>query len=209
MTETPSAAQAEPVKIKIGQVIDLAKQGRKEILPTLRALLDAHPELWQHYGDMGLQAQEHWLHLFSGQNLYLNECARRNAEALRDSLAGTDAGPLEKLQASRIVALHLQLAYYESLLGKYEMSPQTKVVDYLNERSVVVCRRLQEAMINLARIRKLLPGVLKIDLVISGEIEAKVSDSETSPSQPQADEMPTRISVPKNRVKDLLAAIQN
>ena len=35
-----------------------ARRGDKTILPLLRQFLDEHPELWQHFGDLTLQAQE-------------------------------------------------------------------------------------------------------------------------------------------------------
>ena len=53
---------------------------------------------------------------------------------MRDELAGPDASPLEQLQVERIVALNMQLSYYEALLPKHEATDMTRVVDYLHER---------------------------------------------------------------------------
>ena len=77
--------------------IELAKRGRKELLPQLRQFLDEQPELWEYYGNVARQAQANWLKLIGGTNLYMQETMTRFAEAQRADLAGPDASPLERL----------------------------------------------------------------------------------------------------------------
>lgn len=204
MTGKTDERQVETAKITVGQLIQLAKEGRQEILPTLRHALDVHPELWQHYGNIALQAQAAWLNLIGGTDLYMGESVSRFADAQRADLAGPDATPLEKLMAERIVAINLEVGYYEALIAQHEGKSGNKVVDYLHRRHEVAEGRLQAAMINLARIRKLLPRVLKIDLVVSGEVKTVTKES-TGSSEDHA----VRLRVPENRIKDLLAAANN
>jgi hypothetical protein len=195
-------------KIKIGQLIDLAKQGRKEILPTLRHLLDIHPEIWQESGDLAFRVQSNWLHAICGNNLYQRECLKRWSDELESKLAGPESSPLEQLQAVRIVALNLQLGYYEALLTKYEAKASEKVAAYLHGQCISTDSRLQQAMMNLARIRKLLPRVVKIELVVSGEVQTTIKGSADN-TKSNSPEMPVHIRVPENRIKDLLAAVSN
>jgi hypothetical protein len=204
VTAKTDERQVETAKTTIGQLIQLAKEGRKEILPTLRHALDVHPELWQHYGNIALQAQAAWLKLIGGTNLYMRETMERFAASQRADLAGPDATPLEKLMAERIVAINLEVGYYEALLAQGEGRSSNRVLDYLHRRHEVAEGRLQAAMMNLARIRKLLPGVLKIDVVISGEVQTVTKESAGS-----SDDRPVRLRVPENRIKDLLAAASN
>ncbi len=189
--------------------IELAKRGRKELLPQLRQFLDEEPELWQHYGNIAQQAQATWLDLIGGTNLYMQETMARFAEAQRADLAGPDASPLERLMVERIVAINLQVGYYEALIGQHEGKATDKVLDYLHRRHEVADGRLQAAMTNLARIRKLLPRVLKVDVVISGAVETTVKDATGDREGKPSGDGPMRIRVPENRIKDLLAAARN
>lgn len=191
----------------VGELIELARQGRSEVLPALRLVLDRSPHLWQEYGNLAYQAQAHWLKLIGGQDLYFQEAMARHAASLRAELAGPDATPLEKLQVERIVALNLQVGYFETLVAKHEATASEKILNYLHERCAVADRRLQQAMIGLARIRKLLPGVLKVDVVISGEVQANINDGGDKGEAESPG--PTRIQVPQNRIKDILAAATN
>jgi hypothetical protein len=195
-------------KIKIGRLIDLAKVGHKEVLPALRQLLDLHPEIWQKCGKMAFRAQIQWLHIMCKQDLFHVECMKRNAAEMEANLAGPESSPLEQLQVERIVALKLQLGYYEGLLAKYEALPAEKLVLYLHEQCTSTDRRLQQAIMNLARIRKLLPRVLKIDVVVSGEVQTTIKES-TDTLRSTSPEVPVRIRAPENRIKDLLAAALN
>ena len=169
----------EPIAINLTKLIELAREGRNEVLPVLRQALDERPSLWQNYGNLAYQAQAHWLELIGGQDLYFQEAMGRHTANLRAELAGPDATPLEKLQVERIVALNLQVGYFETLVSKHEATASEKILNYLHERCAVADRRLQQAMIGLARIRRLLPGVLKIDVVISGEQQE--TDEEAAP----------------------------
>ncbi len=187
----------------VGELIGLARKGRSDVLPALRRVLD----LWQDYGNIAYQAQSHWLELIAGKDLYFKEAIGLHAATLRAELAGPDASSLEKLQVERIVALNLQVGYFEILVAKYEARATETILDYLHERCAVADRRLQQAMIGLARIRKLLPGMLKIDVVISGEVQANINDVSDKKSEDKGG--PTRIQVPQHRIKDILAAANN
>ncbi len=190
------------------QLVALAKQGREDVLPILERTLDARPGLWKFYGDMGRGARHAWLELIGGHDLFLRESAERHAANLMAELAGPESTPLERLSAERIVALNLQVCYYETLLAQKATTDSEKVTTYIYEKCGIAERRLQQALVNLARVRKLLPRVVKVDVLISGQIETTVKSEGHSDATP-ADDKLTRIQVPANRIKDLLAAAAN
>lgn len=206
MPRNAQKKKPEQAKVTITQLVKWAKEGRRDVLPALQHLLDRKPELWRHYGDIAVQAQASWLELIGGEDLYLKACLERKAAEMRQSLSGPDASPLEQLQAERIVAVNLQLGYYEALLAKHEGGANSKIVDYLHERCAATEHRLQQAMMNLARIRKLLPQVLKVDVVISGEIQTTAREA-AGATKGQQESGPVRYQVPQNRIKDLLAEV--
>lgn len=197
------------VVINLRKLIELAREGHKGVLPVLRRALDERPELWERIGNIAQQVQSAWLELLGGQDLFVKESMGRHAASLRAELAGPDATALEKLQAERVVCLLFQLGYFELLVAKYEGSRSDRVMEYLHERCRIIDGRLQQALMNFAKIKKLLPGVVKVDVLVSGAIETKVSESCPQAEETQSEISSTRISVPANRIKDLLGAAQN
>src|SRR5262245_50416753 len=107
----PDADALNEIRLVVGQ----ARQGDTAALPRLRALLAAHPILWQRYGDLAAQAQRSWITLAAGPDLYLGESLLRQTEAMRQELAGPDAGPVERLLVGRVVMTWLQLHYFDAI----------------------------------------------------------------------------------------------
>src|SRR5262245_66591455 len=78
---------------EIRAVVARAKKGDTAVLARLRELRDAHPVMWQRYGDLAAQAERSWVSLAAGPDLYLCEYLLRRAGAKRTELAGPDDGP--------------------------------------------------------------------------------------------------------------------
>jgi hypothetical protein len=110
---TPQTQDPE-AQARLECLVQRAQQGDESALTELRQVLDAHPEFWQRYGDLALQAQEAWLQLISGPNLLLRESLQRKLDQLKAELAGTDPSPLEKLLVERATATWLQLQYADA-----------------------------------------------------------------------------------------------
>lgn len=189
----------------VADLVQLARQGHREVLPVLGKRLDERPEMWQNYGNLAHQARSHWLKLISGNDLYLQGSMRRYYANLESELAGPDASPLEQLLVGRIVALSLQVDYFETLAAQNEATANGKLLRDLHEQSAAADRRLQQAIVNLARVRKLLPGVVKVEVVVSGEVEANLSSAETSPEPSVVGHDGTSLQVPRNRFAELMA----
>src|SRR5262245_32203901 len=111
-TEAKEGAPDADALNEIRAVVARAKKGDTAVLPRLRELLDGHPISWERYGDLAAQAERLWVALAAGHDLYLRECLLRQAAAMRQQLAGADAGPVERLLVERVVMTWLQLHYF-------------------------------------------------------------------------------------------------
>jgi hypothetical protein len=100
-----------------------AREGDRTVLPELRRLLDQNPRVWQCHGDLAQQAEEAWLRLAAGHDLFLHESLIRKLRDLRGELAGPDPSPLEQLLVGRIVACWLQVHYADAV---YAQTPRSR-----------------------------------------------------------------------------------
>src|SRR5262245_37568762 len=85
----PSPAPARPPVLEdLPGLLDRARRGEVEVLPQLREVLESRPELWRHYGDLALHAQQGWIERIGGSDLLARECLHREVTRLRQELAG-------------------------------------------------------------------------------------------------------------------------
>src|SRR5688500_1236159 len=95
---TERLTPAPHVLREIQELVAKAKNGDQQVVPRLRQLLDAHPCIWQHCGDLAAQAEMAWIALIAGPDLYLRECLLRQTTSLREELAGgASPSPIEGL----------------------------------------------------------------------------------------------------------------
>ena len=210
--DTATSPQPAPTESRsLQEIIACARRGDTSVLPELQRALQEHPEIWQTSGNLAAQAQGAILKLIARSNLFLAETAARFAAAQREELAGPQAGPLEKLLVERIVATHLLVSFFESEVGQQEgaeVSQQYR--EYLHARLDQATRRLLDAMTALARIRKLLPQLIKVEVAVSGEVTTKIEKSR-SRTRPKAVPGPARSRNPAgtaghNRIMDYVDA---
>lgn len=144
-----------------------ARRGLKEVLPRLRQVLDAHPELWQHFGNLALQAQESWLGLIAGKDLYLAESLRRHLDAMRSELVGPNPSPLDKLLVDRILACHVQVLYFEAMETMDPTSENMRLAPYRMDRRDQAHRQFLSAVKMLATVRNLAAktNVIQVELL--------------------------------------------
>ena len=135
--------------------IELARRGRKNILPKLRQVLDEHPELWQHFGNLALQSQESWIGLIAGKDLYLAETLRRHLDAMRTELAGPNPSPLDRLLIDRILACHVQALYFDAMETTDPTADNMRVARYRMDRRDQAHKHFLSAVKMLATVRNL------------------------------------------------------
>jgi hypothetical protein len=163
--------------------IILARRGRKEILPKLRQVLDEHPELWQHFGNLALQTQENWLQLIAGKDLYLAESLRRHLDAMRMELAGPNPSPLDKLLVDRILACHVQVLYFEAMETTDPTAENMRMARYRMDRRDQAHRQFLSAVKMLATVRNLVARTQTIQIEL---LNPPMVHPPTAPIMPMA-----------------------
>lgn len=140
---------------KLHALLKQAEQGDRSVVPELRKLLDAHPEIWEFYGDLAHQAQESWLQLAAGSNHLLHKSFNRKVEVLKEKLAGPSPTPLEELLVERIAICWLQVNYADALAA--QTNPTVPIHQTtLQKRQTSAQHRYLRAIQSLATVRKLL-----------------------------------------------------
>jgi hypothetical protein len=140
----------------VGNLLERIKAGEHSLLPELRLVLNDHPEIWKHFGDLGQHAIDAWLTLVAGSDLGLRECLmRRIADDVR-AIAGHDASRLESLMATRVVLTALQVSHADSMvaLKRVESLKQEK---FLADRQDRAHKRHLSSIAVLATLRRLAP----------------------------------------------------
>jgi hypothetical protein len=145
---------------RLVQLAKRAEQGDQQALPELQKILDEHPVIWQHYGDIAKHAEAAWLQLLAGPDLMKKETIERQLRALEAELAGPQPTPLEVLLVRRIVANWLQVNYADAIAAQTKGPSATPaLLRELRERQESAERRFQAATKQLALVRKLLRPV--------------------------------------------------
>jgi len=134
-----------------------AKQGKVEALPCLRQLLDDHPEIWRHYGDLDAHVTAKWIGLLAGEDACIRESVSRRLAELRVELHEQDASPLEKLLIARVTTSWLMVGYFDAAVSLATGDVPNAQGRYLHQQLTRAQRRHLEAIKGLAEVRKLLP----------------------------------------------------
>ncbi len=115
MSDEPMPEPELPTILRpLGTLLDRARRGDTDVLPELRDLLDAHPEIWQACGDLAAHAQKAWIDLAVGDDLVARESLERHVAALKAELAGPAPSATERLLIGRIAACWLQVHYADA-----------------------------------------------------------------------------------------------
>ena len=146
-----------PVLEELNQMLQRAKQGDEAVLPQLRQLLDSRPELWRHFGDLAMHAQEAWLRLIAGPDLVLREATARKAQELRDELGGAHPSAIERLLVDRTVLTWMQLNHAE-VSASQAITGSIRMSDFWLKRQNAAHRRFIMSLAALTTVRRLFPA---------------------------------------------------
>jgi hypothetical protein len=182
--------------------IVLAKRGNRTVLPHLRKSLDEHPELWKHYGDLSLQAQQLLIEAVGGNDLYVKECVVRQVEDMKRELAGPDPTPLEKLLVGRVAAAWLRVQYIEALEAQAPGGEPIKLAEYRSRRQQVADNQLLAAVRMLTIVRTMMARTITV------EVRQAAAPPPANPIIPVAHgEEPGLGNVPVNRINGMAGAV--
>ena len=140
---------------ELARLVGRAERGDLTVLPALREALAAHPDLWQTYGDLSLQAEGALVRVAAGSNLLLAESLLLKLRALKAELGGESPSPLERLLVERVSASWLQTAYFDGLLAQAAGAGEARL-KVLRQQQDAAHRRHLAGIKQLALIRKLL-----------------------------------------------------
>jgi hypothetical protein len=168
-TQPDKAANPAPEKRlddqQVKYIVAAAMRGERAALPDLARVLDERPELWRMSGDLAAQAQQSWLTLAAGKDLFFQESLRRQAAQLRTDLAGPEASPLEQLLVERVVACWIQVSYSDAAYAQMRGATFAQDAAAQKKQNAAQTRYLQ-AIKQLAIVRKLLkPAPSPLDLL--------------------------------------------
>jgi hypothetical protein len=104
-------AAEPPILDELRALVGRARQGEAAALPSLRRLLDAHPEIWRRAGDLARHVEAAWVDVLAGDDPLAREALRRKAEELRRDLAPPGAPAAMALLADVAVANWLEVQY--------------------------------------------------------------------------------------------------
>jgi len=152
------------------------------VLPQLRELLHARPELWRRLGDLSGHVEEALLGLAAGKSLLARESIRRRMDELRAELEGPAPSAVEKLLAGRAV-----ICWAQCHLADLEAAQQAKAgasAAHAERRQAGAQTRYLGALRMLVVVRKLLrPPVSPLALLGAPVAETNPA----APSRPRRD----------------------
>lgn len=89
-------------KDAIREMNQRASAGSESALHALHDLMDRHPEIWGHLGDMATIAERSWLDVIATNDALARESIRRRLDKLKIDLAGENPCPLETLLCNHV-----------------------------------------------------------------------------------------------------------
>jgi len=153
--DKPASAEVWPPEFL--HLLEQAEQGDVTVLPALRQVLDATPQLWRDIGDLAKHAELTLVQHATGNNLLLREALDRKLQALKTELREAGDGVLHGLLIERVVLGWLELHGLEATCTHLrDQYPAPAQVEALERRRNHVHRRYLAALRSLATVRKLL-----------------------------------------------------
>jgi hypothetical protein len=108
-------AAAENNKLSFEELAMAARRGDRSVIPALRKILWANPELAKCNGELASQTHIHWIDLIAGRDLYYRESLLlKIAELRRKMIAETSGTVVEEMLVEQAVSTWLQLYHHEN-----------------------------------------------------------------------------------------------
>jgi hypothetical protein len=140
-TSEPNAA-CTSAEDELRILVDRARRGDRAVLAQLRTALDDNPELWRHAANLAAHAENAWIELIAGPDIYIEESLHRRLEELKKELAGAESPtPLERLLIDRIAVCSL-MAYFADLSYVQNKDCSTTLAKFALDRQDRAQRRL-------------------------------------------------------------------
>jgi hypothetical protein len=151
--------------------------GDKSVLPELRAMLDAHPDVVRTHGNLPRDAHLAMTHAVAGDDVGLPEVMARRAAQVRADLEGEHPSPLERLLCERVATCWLAVYLLDavSIVTTNGQRPSAKVVEHHEQMKDSAQKRYLEACLALAKVRRLLQPSVQVNIAQAGAQQLNVS----------------------------------
>ncbi len=166
MAETAIAVVDEATVVaEINMLLPAANAGDQVALMDLRAVLDAHPELWSEVGNLAREAEIALVRAAAGSNTVQKEAILHKLSSLRRELGGPRTTPLEQLLIDRVVVGWLAVAVAEGTYHQALGQGLEPTDDEFHHRRVERAQRRYLAAIKaLATVRRLGVPALQVNI---------------------------------------------
>jgi len=158
--EPSSTTPAEPrVSAELRVLVQSAQAGNPAALPHIRKILDDHPEVWRHVGDLATLAERAWIAVLAADHPVAVESMKRTLAEMKADLAGENPTRIERLLVDQVVACWMEVNYLESVSA----DPGRGSLDqsaFRLKRLESAQRRYLQALKSLTELRALAPGGL-------------------------------------------------
>jgi hypothetical protein len=171
MSETTTTRPEQKVyPAEVQTILQRGNAGDPTVLPQLRQVFDAHPELVAPLGDLVRHAEQALVALAAGPCLTAREAISRRVHELRTKLNATATNELERLLVDRVCVswlevYHADVALAEHQLGLPGAAPATQAAQ---KRLDAAHRRYLTAVKTLAVVQKLLRPVTSTLELLAG-----------------------------------------
>lgn len=145
-----------PTREELDSLVAAANNGTPGGIEKLREVLDACPQIWQHVGSMGRQAETAIVALIARGDKLVHESLLREINRLRSELCGSKCSALEELLIQRFLVTWL---HSQHLSASYQVQPEQSMAHgkYLMSLRESAQRQCNAALNALMTYRKLAP----------------------------------------------------
>lgn len=147
------SSTTEPlISERLRSLVEETRQGDASALLKLRTLLDEHPEIWRHAGDLSALVENTWIDVLAATNPLGVESLKRSMAEMRAELAGESPTPLERMLVDLALSSWLALKHAECMAADQSDGP-AKLVRRRQQRVLEAHRRHLGAIKTLAEVR--------------------------------------------------------
>ena len=116
----PASRPEAPMKAEIQALVQRAQAGDPSGLPRLREILDGHPELWKHMGDLSSLVETAWIAALAAGHPLAVESMKRTIAEMKRELAGVRPSAVDRMLADQVVACWMEVKCMEGMSADSE-----------------------------------------------------------------------------------------
>jgi hypothetical protein len=160
MVEERCTRPPEPaVAMELRALVSRAQAGEAGALPRIRAILDEHPEAWQHVGNLSALAERAWVTVLAADHPLAVESLKRMIAEMKADLTGPHPTRLELMLVDLVLICWMECQYLASVSANPCRSSLDQAAFQL-ERVESAQKRYLNAAKTLTTLRALLPSGL-------------------------------------------------